>query len=122
AAYRDATFNVLVDDFAERFIGTYVTADFFEVLQIQPQIGRLFAPGDDAPGSVKKAVISDSVWRNEFSADESIVGASVTIDGVPTQIIGVAEPNVDFPSQNDFWVNETLDPLKLGRAEGERYS
>lgn len=120
-ASRGGTFNIVVDDYPERFSGSYVTSEYFDALTIKPQIGRFFAEGDDSPSSEPKAVLSDYVWKNELKASDNIVGSYLTINGKPTLIIGVAEPDVDFPSQNDIWVNETLNPLEMDRAEGDLY-
>lgn len=119
AAHRDGTFSIVIGNFAERFNGGYVTADYFKALTLQPQIGHFFENGDDLPSSEPKAVISDYLWRNQFDSRESIVGDYITINGIPTLIIGVANKNVDFPSKNDIWAVDTRDPLTMDRPEGE---
>lgn len=121
-AVRGATHNIVIDGYPERFQGAYATADFFKALSVQPQVGQLFVTGDDLPGSAKKAVISDQLWRGEFQASESVLGRVLTINGAPTEVIGVAPPGFDFPGQNRLWVNETLDPLEMERGGGEVYT
>ena len=121
AAYRGATFNLLIEDFPERFKGNYVTADYFRVLALKPQVGQFFVTGDDTPSSPPKAVISDRLWRNEFNASESIVGTHLTLNGLPTQIIGIAPPDSDLIGLTEIWVNETSDPLASSRAAGNTY-
>lgn len=121
AASRNATFNVVVDTYAERFTGDLVTSDYFNVLGVQPELGSFFEKGDDAPSAPAKAVISYNLWKNHFDRRESIVGDHLTINGVPTIVVGIAREGFDFPSVNDIWVNERVDPLSLSRGEGDVY-
>ncbi|MDQ8202741.1 ABC transporter permease [Pelagicoccus sp. SDUM812003] len=120
ASQRGQTFSIVVDDYAERFSGSFVSAEYFDALTLKPQLGRFFQEGDDLPGSEKKAVISDHLWRNQLEGRDSIVGDYLTVNGEPILIIGVAGKDVDFPSQNDIWVVESLDPLAMKRGEGDQ--
>ena len=120
-AYRGATFSVIVENYPERFQGGYVTPDFFKALNQTPQIGAFFHPDDSAAGSEPKAVLSDHLWRNQFDAREKVLGTRLTINGIPTLVVGVAKPQVDFPSRNDIWVTETTDPLSVVRGQGDTY-
>jgi predicted permease len=70
-----------------------VSGNYFSVLQVRPQIGRLLLPEDDrtdAPHLV--AVLSHAFWEREFARDPAVVGKSVTIENVSFEIIGVTEP------------------------------
>jgi predicted permease len=71
-----------------------VTASYFAVLGVRPQIGRLFAPEEDRieePSPV--AIISDALWRNVYRGDQSVIGAKMVINDKPFTIIGVAPKN-----------------------------
>ena len=57
---------------------------------MQPQLGRLLAPADDAPGAERVVVLSDRMWRREFGADPAIVGRTLTLRGLPYTVVGVA--------------------------------
>lgn len=118
-AYLDGqSFNILINKYAERFEGSIVSSEVFDVLGVKPHIGSLFAPEDDNPGSSRKAVLGYSLWQKQFQGLDSIVGESLNINGEPTLIIGVAPENVDFPSQNQLWVVDTQDYRKTLRAKG----
>jgi putative ABC transport system permease protein len=68
-----------------------VSGNYFNVLGIRAQIGRTFAPGEDAePGAHPVVVLSDALWRQHFAADPKVVNRSVAINGQPFTIIGVA--------------------------------
>ena len=90
-AQDDQTFNVAVDESAERNWGGLVSGNFFQVMGVQPAAGRLFSPEDDVtPGGHPVAVISYAYWQQRFAGSASIVGKQVTINNTPMTIIGVA--------------------------------
>jgi predicted permease len=90
-AQDDQTFNVAVDDSAERNWGGLVSGNFFQMMGLRPAAGRLFTPQDDVtPGGHPVAVISYAYWQQRFGGDPSIVGKEVTINNTPMTIIGVA--------------------------------
>ena len=72
--------------------GGIVTSNYFQVLGLQPQLGRFFAPGanEHAYGQHDEVVLSDREWRMRFNADPRIVGQSITINRRPFTVIGVA--------------------------------
>ncbi|HEX2100366.1 MAG TPA: ABC transporter permease, partial [Candidatus Synoicihabitans sp.] len=65
-----------------------VTAGFFSVLGVQPELGRVFTPEEDRPGS-NVVILSHATWQAQFGGDPAVVGSVVRIDGSPTTIIGV---------------------------------
>jgi putative ABC transport system permease protein len=76
---------------AERVYATTVSGNYFQVLGVTPQQGRLFTPDDDtAPGASPVTVLSDRLWRRRFGSDPSIVGRSIAINGAPFTVLGVA--------------------------------
>ena len=78
---------------AERVYCTLVSGNYFQVLGLTPQVGRLLTPDDDrAPGASTVVVLSDRLWRHRFNADRSIVGNSIVLNGTPFTVIGVAAP------------------------------
>lgn len=93
AATRGGTFNLSGDFDAERLTGHYVTPGFFQVLEVQPAIGRAFTPDEARPGNDRVAIISDGVWRRRFGADPDVVGSSIILDGAPHTLVGVMPPH-----------------------------
>ena len=83
--------NVVSDGTAEIASSTLVSGDYFAVLGVRPQLGRLLTPEDDRVAS-PVAVISHGFWRSRFGADEAIVGRTVVLNNVPVSIIGVMPP------------------------------
>jgi predicted permease len=92
--------------------GLAVTANYFSVLGLQPVHGRLFAAGDQtAPGADRVLVLGHHYWQRRFSGDPGVVGARLTINGKPYQVIGVVPPGFTgiHPGEAiDFWVPLTM--------------
>lgn len=68
--------------------GLFVSGEFFQVLGVQPLLGRLIAPEDDRPGAAG-AVISYAFWQREYGGARDVLGKTITLDGQPFTIIGV---------------------------------
>src|ERR1700753_3729685 len=77
---------------------TRVTADYFKVFGVNPVHGRTFAPGEDAQGKNNVAVISYGLWRQRFGSDPSIIGRSLVLSDVPTEVVGVMPEAFGFPT------------------------
>ena len=76
--------------------GQRVTWQFFDVLGVKPMLGRGFVAEEDRQGANRVVVMAHSVWRTRFGADSTIVGRSITMNGVAYQVVGVLPP--DFES------------------------
>jgi len=82
-------FNLAEKNRPERVPGLRVSAEFFRVLGVAPQIGRGFAVGEDAPGARPVAILSHGLWRRRFASDPDILGQSIVMDGRSYTVIGV---------------------------------
>lgn len=71
--------------------GLVVMPEYFNILGIRAQLGRVLAPSDSAKG-LNNIVISDKVWRRDFGADPSVIDRAVKIDGGTARIVGVLAP------------------------------
>jgi macrolide transport system ATP-binding/permease protein len=92
-AQDDVSMSIAVDTQAERAYGGLVSGNYFQVMGVQPALGRLLTSDDDrSPGGHPVAVISHAYWLNRFAGDPSIVGREVTINSTPMTIVGVAQP------------------------------
>jgi predicted permease len=87
-------FSVGKEDHADRVWGELVSGNFFDVLGVKPEVGRLFLPSEyaDAPGKFPIAVISDRYWRSHYNADPSIVGRTILVNQHELTVVGVAAP------------------------------
>src|SRR6202011_2728256 len=67
--------------------GANVTANYFQLLGVRPIIGRLFLPEEEQKADV--ALISEHFWRSKLASDPQVLGRVLTLNGVPTTIVGV---------------------------------
>lgn len=89
----------------ERLRGSVVEPEFFEVMGVQPVIGRLLDAKDNLPGAAGAAVISEGLWKRRFGGDTGLLGQSVTLSGQPVTIVGVAPSHLDFLEiGTELWV------------------
>jgi putative ABC transport system permease protein len=82
------------------------SANFFDVLEVVPVVGRTFKPEDDGP-SPRVVLLGEAVWRRRFGADPSIVGRAVRLNGQPYTVLGVVADSVQFSRPAEIW---TLSP------------
>jgi predicted permease len=88
--------------------GHSVTANYFEFLGVQPQLGRLIQSADDhGPNSAPYMVLSDRLWRTAFNADPRIVGTTVRLGKDPFTVVGVAPARFHGTERfewPDYWI------------------
>jgi putative ABC transport system permease protein len=87
----------------ERIPVAYVTANFFNVIGLPPQIGRTFTEDEDRPGAPSLAVISDRLWDRAFHRDPQVIGRPMQFHGTPITVIGVMPREMDSPHGVDAW-------------------
>ena len=74
-----------------------VSANYFRLLGVRPQQGRVFDERDaSAPG--RPAMLSYSAWRTRFGGDSAMIGRPLSLGGLTLDIVGVLPPNFVFPS------------------------
>lgn len=109
AAASRADFNLQTDD-PESVSGSFVEAELFPLLGVDPAKGRHFLESEDVPGGPRVALISDDLWTRSFAGDPAIVGKTVRIDGEIHEIVGVMPEGFHFPNNGNLWVPFQLDP------------
>jgi putative ABC transport system permease protein len=78
------------------------SVNFFDVLKVVPIVGRTFKPEDDGPAP-RIVMLGEAVWRRRFSADPSIVGRLVHLNGQPYTVVGVVADHVQFSRPAEIW-------------------
>ena len=89
----NVTFQSDVNAKPERVFGQLVSADYFSVLGVQPQRGRVLNTGLDKPGNAPVVVISDRFWRNRLNSSPDAVGLTLRLNGQPATIVGITPKN-----------------------------
>jgi macrolide transport system ATP-binding/permease protein len=100
AAVRNGVqFNVAVREHSitkpERVFGQIVSPDYFSVLGVVPQRGRVFSAEAYKPGATPAVVVTDRFWRSRLNADPNAVGQSLRINGQVATIIGITPGKFD---------------------------
>ena len=72
--------------------GEQVTYEYFGLLGVTPVFGRDFRPEDGIPNAARVAIIGNDLWKRRFGGDPAVVGRTVTLSGLPHEIVGVLPP------------------------------
>jgi predicted permease len=80
-----------------RLTNVMVTANFFSMLGVVPQLGRVFTTGEVISGGPPVIILSDHLWRQKFDADRRILGKAAIVNGRQQTIIGVLPAHFSFP-------------------------
>ncbi|MGA8741660.1 MAG: ABC transporter permease [Terracidiphilus sp.] len=95
-----------------------VSSNYFDMLGIQPQVGRFFHASDDhGPNSAPYIVLSDRLWRTRFNADPRVVGTTVELNKHPFTILGVA-PKEFHGTEIFFWPEFCMPMVNEAQVEG----
>ena len=88
----------------ERIAAPAASANFFQVLGVEPVIGRSFMSHEDKPGSQRVAMLTYSMWQRRFGGDPKVVGQSLTLNGDNYIVIGVLPASFQFAFRaGDIW-------------------
>jgi predicted permease len=110
--YRMAPMELETDRGAQRIWGYLATGNYFDILGVQPALGRSFNENDDLhPGASPYAVLSYSAWQSRFGADPAIIGKTIRVNRLPYSVIGVAPP--DFHGTEIFYWPEIWVPMMM---------
>ncbi len=102
----------------ERYDGSTITWNLFELLGTPPIMGRHFVPDDDRLGAEPVVMLGYEVWQTRYNGDRSIAGRAISINGRPHTVIGVMPPRFAFPESQRLWV--TLVPYAETTGRGAR--
>jgi putative ABC transport system permease protein len=105
-SYSTGTFNVSGPEGADRFDGGWVSANLFDLLRVQPVVGRNFREGEDAPGAAAVTIIGWRLWQDRFGGDPGALGQTLRINGEEAVIVGVMEEGFAFPVSQGIWLPE----------------
>jgi putative ABC transport system permease protein len=101
----------------ERVSGKLVSADYFQVFGVKPQIGRTFARGEDQPGAPPVVVLSHAFWRTQFAGDPRVLNRDLVLDGEPHRIVGVLPAGSFDRDEAVFWKPLIFAPDQMNRGQ-----
>ena len=111
-----AQLNLAGNGTATMVSGELVSGDYFQTLGVPAALGRTLEASDEKPGAEAVAVLSYAYWQGAFGGSSAVIGKSITLNGVPFTIVGVADPRFTrlTPGKSqDLW-------LPLSQATGLR--
>ncbi|MGH7481982.1 MAG: ABC transporter permease [Longimicrobiales bacterium] len=112
------TVNISGTEGPERYDGAFMNAAVFQILGVQPVLGRLFTAEEDRPDGPPVVVIGHNVWRDRYASDPDIIGKTAKVMGRVSTIIGVMPEGFHFPINEELWVPLAMDPLRVERGQG----
>jgi predicted permease len=104
AAIANERFNATDGDRPEQLPGGRVSASFFDVLGINPALGRAFTAAEDRTGAPNVVIIGRRYWIRRFSGNASVIGATLTLNGAPHTVVGALGIELPPPFDDvDVW-------------------
>ena len=99
------------------------TPGVFSVLQVQPELGRVFTANEAQPGNERVVILMHDLWREQFGGDPSMVGKTIRLSGFPYTVIGVMPQSFHMPAvQTIATIGETNRPLPVEVLEPLAFS
>ena len=99
----EATDVVVTGDAPEPLNGVRASAGLFDLLRVEPLLGRTFRPEeDDGPDQPRVAVLTHGLWQRRFGGAPSVLGRIIELDGRPTEVVGVLPASFRFPRFEDL--------------------
>src|SRR5215210_1607209 len=123
AAMAPKNFNLTGVGEPERLDGRRVSANLFDLLGVQPRLGRGFLAEEDTPGT-RVVILGSGLWQRRFGSDPRIIGQSVNLNGESYTVVGVMPPGIDLPGfenwKDQLWVPIAF-PSEEAQSRGNHY-
>ncbi|MBI4476231.1 MAG: ABC transporter permease, partial [Acidobacteria bacterium] len=105
AAFADAPVVIGDEERApDRIDGTFLTANAFATIGVEPELGRRFVSADDRPGAPAVVILGSAIWKSRYGGDANILHRSILINGTPATVVGVVPSHSGFPSTAEVWL------------------
>jgi len=109
AVFSEDNVNLVTDGEPQRLRAAQVTSKFFDVMGVQPILGRGFVEGEHFLGAEPVAVLGYGTWQQNFGGSRDIVGQVVEMDGVMRRIVGIAPEGFEIPGEVVLWIPMSID-------------
>src|SRR5438105_5073641 len=117
AAMAQKNFNLTGVGEPERLDGRRISSNMFDVLGVQPRLGRGFLPQEDTPGT-HVVILSHGLWQRRFGSDPRIIGQAVNLNGESYSVVGVMPPGINVPSR-EKWKDQLWVPIAFPSEESQ---
>ena len=120
-AYSVGAVNLGTDP-PSRPVRAVVTPELMPTLGVPPLHGRWFEAGDSAPGAAPVTVLSWEDWHRAYGGDPAIVGRTIPLNTVPTEVVGIMPRGYDVHDQKvEVWQPLTIDPAAFPNSRGSHF-
>src|SRR6185369_7512354 len=110
--FRDIAANLSFHGDTQSGEGLLVSGGYFDGLRLRPTLGRLLTPDDDRDGGPNDVVVlSHRYWTTRFAANPAVLNDTLTVNGVPTTIVGVVPAG--FKGTSTMEIERFFVPLRL---------
>jgi putative ABC transport system permease protein len=117
AAYAEESVTLASGQEPARVQAARISANFLPLLGVPPALGRTFSTLEDSPAGSPVVILSDTLWRRRFSADRSILGKSIAVDGQSRAVVGILPAGFRFSGQSpDLWIPRVFDTSIFSEA------
>jgi predicted permease len=103
AAIGGAGFTLHSGGRPERVVGATVSPSFFPMLGVQPLHGRVFTADEGTPGKNTVVILGHALWQRAFGGDPGVIGRTITVNGEPNVVVGVAPARFEYPDEVEMW-------------------
>lgn len=112
-------YNLTEDGEPERVEAQAVTANFFSLLGVKPELGRPFSQEEDQPGRNSVVLVSHGLWQRRFGGDPALVGREILLNGQKRTVVGVMPAGFQFLGKDTgLWVPIAFSPGQLANRNG----
>ncbi|MGH9159455.1 MAG: ABC transporter permease [Vicinamibacteraceae bacterium] len=106
--------NLVVGNHAEYVQGLPVSNGYFNVLGVEPLLGRGFTAAEDQPKGPRVVVLSHALWRRLFQGNPNVIGRMARLGGIPHAVVGVMPPAFQSFPATDLWTSLQVPPQNTG--------
>jgi len=100
----------------DRVRAAVVSANYFDLFQVKPLLGRTFLAGDDTLGAPPVLILSYEYWKNKFGSDPGIVGKTFEMNDKVHTVVGVLPPVPQYPVESDVYMPTSACPFRSSKA------
>jgi putative ABC transport system permease protein len=114
--YHSMSFILFGHGDPDRVRAAVVSANYFDLFQVSPLLGRTFLADDDALGAPPVLLLSYEYWKNKFGSDPEIVGKTFEMNDKIHTVVGVLPPVPQYPVESDVYMPTSACPFRSSKA------
>lgn len=120
ASYAWHEVNLTGDREPQKIQTFQVSANFFAMLSVLPQLGRAFLAEEEVPGKEQEIILGHALWEQRYASDPHILGKNIKVDAKAYTVVGVMAKGFDFPMPAEAWTPLALD-VKAHASRSDRW-